>query len=125
MKTVNRLTLADAVYNVLGLSGEDAIEVTCDLFDVLSEALANHETIHISGFGKFSTYEKPAYAGVLPDGTPSVHARHWTVRWKRSDLLIERLNAEGPAPNAVIKPKPKLRVQPRAATRLTRKLTDG
>lgn len=122
MSTVTREHLAVAVYEVLGLSKEDAVEVTGALFDVMADALLEKHSVHISGFGKFIPRVKPAYRGVSPTGLATVHAEHWTVRWQRSELLLERLNAEAPTPVAVIKPKPRLQVQPKQRHRFDRRL---
>lgn len=66
-KYVNRDSLADSlVERFPNLNKQEAIEVVECVFDEIGDALADHGSADISGFGKFVIFDRKARMGINP-----------------------------------------------------------
>jgi DNA-binding protein HU-beta len=63
---MNRKELVDALATKMGASRADADRAVGALLEVISEALAQGESISLTGFGTFEVRERPAHKGRNP-----------------------------------------------------------
>lgn len=63
---MNRKELVDALATRAGASKADADRAVGVLLEVISEALAQGESISLTGFGTFEVRERPAHKGRNP-----------------------------------------------------------
>lgn len=66
MSNLNKKGIADIISETLGITKKDAL-VNVDLvFDTITNALANGNTVDIFGFGKFEVKERAERKGINP-----------------------------------------------------------
>ena len=65
-KTITRAQLGEAVYQEVGLSRNESVELLESVLSEMSTALARGETVKISSFGSFSVRQKGQRIGRNP-----------------------------------------------------------
>ena len=65
-KTITRAQLGEAVYQEVGLSRNESVELLESVLSKMSTALARGETVKISSFGSFSVRQKGQRIGRNP-----------------------------------------------------------
>lgn len=65
-KTVTRSDLADAVFREVGLSRNDSAKLVESVLAIVSDSLANDESVKISSFGSFCIRSKSQRIGRNP-----------------------------------------------------------
>jgi len=66
VKIMIKTDLADYIYEKVGLSKKEAVEVVEVLFQTVMETLSTGESIKLHGFGTFSVRDKKARRGRNP-----------------------------------------------------------
>jgi Bacterial nucleoid DNA-binding protein len=66
MFILNKNDLAKAVREEYGCTGKDCKAIVTDIFEVITESLANGNDVSINGFGKFEVKERAARKGINP-----------------------------------------------------------
>ena len=86
--------ICDMVYDRIGFSKVEAVEVVEVVFDVLKEALGKGEKVQIVGFGAFSVREKKERLGRNPKtGTEMWLSPRRGLAFKPSKILREVINS--------------------------------
>ena len=65
-KTITRAQLGEAIYQEVGLSRNESVELLESVLSKMSTALARGETVKISSFGSFSVRQKGQRIGRNP-----------------------------------------------------------
>ena len=65
-KTRTRADLASAVYRNVGLSHAESNQLVCDVFEIITQALEQGETVKIASFASFRPRHKKARQGRNP-----------------------------------------------------------
>ena len=65
-KTLTRMDLSEAVFREVGLSRNESADLVESVLQLMSDALAQGETVKISSFGTFSVRDKSARVGRNP-----------------------------------------------------------
>jgi integration host factor subunit alpha len=93
--TVTRADLADAVYEVVGLSRVESSDLVDAFVDEMANAIVNEGVLKISSFGTFSVRQKKARVGRNPKtGIEVTITPRKVVTYKASHVLKERMNDE-------------------------------
>ena len=96
--TVTRDTLVEALYQELGLTRNECVEVLEDVLRVITDCLTEGTIVKVANFGSFSVRHKGARMGRNPktgEGVP-ISARR-VVLFKPAQKLKHRVNhSEGP-----------------------------
>jgi DNA-binding protein HU-beta len=66
MKTVNKESLAQLLYEEMNIKKKDAVKAVDLIFDDMSEALAEEGIVDITGFGKFVIFDRRSRMGINP-----------------------------------------------------------
>ncbi len=66
MFILNKNDLAKTVREEYGCTGKDCKAIVTDIFEVITESLANGNDVSINGFGKFEVKERAARKGINP-----------------------------------------------------------
>jgi len=66
MFILNKNDLAKVVREEYGCTGKDCKAIVADIFEVITESLANGNDVSINGFGKFEVKERAARKGINP-----------------------------------------------------------
>ena len=91
--TLTRMDLADALFREIGLSRYESSLLVENIFDHLSTALIEGETVKISSFGTFISRRKRERLGRNPKtGKSAIIEARRVVTFKPSQLLRERVN---------------------------------
>ena len=92
--TVTKAELADHLYDRVGLSKRESLELVDGFFAAMRQTLARGEPILLSGFGKFTLRDKRPRPGRNPmTGEPSLIAARRVVTFSASVDLRKRCNA--------------------------------
>ena len=92
--TVTKAELADYLYDSVGLSKRESLELVDGFFVTMRQTLAHGEPILLSGFGKFTLRDKRPRPGRNPmTGEPSLIAARRVVTFSASVHLRKRCNA--------------------------------
>ena len=92
--TVTKAELADLLYDGIGLSKRESLELVDGFFATMRQTLARGEPILLSGFGGFTLREKRARPGRNPmTGEPFLIAARRVVTFSVSMGLRKRCNA--------------------------------
>jgi integration host factor subunit alpha len=92
--TVTKAELADHLYDSLGLSKREALELVDGFFVTMRQTLARGEPILLSGFGKFTLRDKRSRPGRNPmTGESALIAARRVVTFSASLELRNRGNA--------------------------------
>ena len=91
---MNKKDIVEAVHAKVGFSKRETAAMVDKAFELLRVALAEGDSVLISGFGKFSVRERKAHKGRNPKTgeTITLPARK-VVTFKVSRVLKERINA--------------------------------
>lgn len=65
-KTLTRADLAEAVYREVGLSRQDSAQLVESVLDMMSDTLAEGDSVKLSSFGSFMLREKNGRMGRNP-----------------------------------------------------------
>ena len=94
-KTITRADLSEAIYQEVGLSRKDTMDLLEMILDEISEALAKGETVKISSFGTISVRAKKQRVGRNPKTGEEVPIKPRKVLlFRPSQLLKKRINAK-------------------------------
>ncbi len=66
MRTLTRAALAQAIYLAVGLSRNESAQLLEDMLDRMRRALAEGDSVKITGFGTFSVRQKGRRVGRNP-----------------------------------------------------------
>ncbi len=92
--TVTKADLANHLYDNVGLSRRESLELVDIFFEAMRQMLARGEPILLSGFGGFTLREKRARPGRNPrTGEPFLIAARRVVTFSVSMGLRKRCNA--------------------------------
>jgi integration host factor subunit alpha len=88
-----KATVADSIYNHLGLQKRESIVIINSLLEIMKRTLESGEDILISGFGKFTVKEKKSRKGRNPQTEEPLQldARK-VVIFRCSKTLKEKIN---------------------------------
>lgn len=91
--TLTRANLAEAVYQEVGLSRKNAVDMVEQLLDTMSDTLEKGDSIKISGFGNFTVRQKRERVGRNPKTGKEVPitARRVLI-FRASHLLKDAVN---------------------------------
>jgi len=93
--TLTRAGIAEAVYQQVGLSRNEASDIIEAVLDEICDALLRDETVKISGFGTFSTRQKNARVGRNPKtGVEVTIEPRRVVVFRPSNILKKSVNDE-------------------------------
>jgi integration host factor subunit alpha len=65
-KTLTKAELADALFEQVGLNKRESKDIVETFFEKIRDALADGQTVKLSGFGNFQIRDKPARPGRNP-----------------------------------------------------------
>lgn len=93
-ESVTKIVLAESVGDVIqGITTKKAVDIVDSIIDGIRHTLVKGETVKISGFGKFSPYEKKARKGRNPKtGEPITIADRRVLKFKVSERLKAEMN---------------------------------
>ncbi len=93
--TLTRVEIIDSIYKEVGLSKKESGEILQLIFDEITDALADGETIKISSFGRFSVRDKKERIGRNPKtGIEAPISKRTVASFKASQLLKKRVNKD-------------------------------
>ena len=92
-KTITRAQLGEAVYQEVGLSRNESVELLESVLSKMSTALARGETVKISSFGSFSVRMKGQRIGRNPKTGDAVELEgKYVPHFKPGKELRDRVN---------------------------------
>mgnify|MGYP000594414641 CR=1 FL=1 len=92
-RTITRAQIGEAVYQEVGLSRNESVELLESVLTQLSDALARGETVKISSFGSFSIRKKGERIGRNPKTGEEVPILPRKVlAFRPSQVLKNRIN---------------------------------
>ena len=92
-KTITRAQLGEAIYQEVGLSRNESVELLESVLSKMSTALARGETVKISSFGSFSVRQKGQRIGRNPKTGEEVPILPRKVLvFRPSQVLKSRIN---------------------------------
>jgi len=87
--------LADAIYAVLPIAKEKALQIVEDYIELIKEALEKESKVMLSGFGSYEVRHKPARRGRNPQtGEPIILRARKVVKFKPSQLLRKAVDGQ-------------------------------
>lgn len=94
IESVTKAVLSESVLAVIpGITTKKATDIVESIIDEIRDTLAKGESVKISGFGKFSPYEKKARKGRNPKtGEPITIADRKVLKFKVSEKLKAEMN---------------------------------
>ena len=101
-RTITRAQLSEAVYQEVGLSRNESADLLESVLGMITDALANDQTVKISSFGSFSVRSKGQRIGRNPKTGEEVPILPRKVLvFRPSQVMKARINAKrAPASNA-------------------------
>lgn len=93
MTSISKELIAEKLSNKLGLSRAILVDITNDLFNVMSDSIIAHKTLKITNFGSFKVNYKSSRPGYNLSNMEKVDvaARH-RVSFSASKFLRELIN---------------------------------
>lgn len=92
MFILNRADLAKKVSEVKGISKAESMEIVKDIFEEISEQLAQGNSVNIPGFGKFEIKERSSREGINPATGEKIEiSESKTPSFKAAKALKERI----------------------------------
>jgi DNA-binding protein HU-beta len=76
---MNRVELAEAVAEKAEVTKKEAVKVTTAVFDIITEALADGDSVQVTNFGTFETRDRAARTGRNPQNGDPVEIQATTV----------------------------------------------
>ena len=99
-RTITRAQLSEAVYQEVGLSRNESADLLESVLSMISDALADDQTVKISSFGSFSVRQKGQRIGRNPKTGEEVPILPRKVLvFRPSQVMKARINAKR-APDA-------------------------
>ena len=93
MKTVNRVSITEAIYEEIGLSRKDSGDVLDMVIEEIKNELAAGNDVKISSFGTFSLRHKNARVGRNPKtGKEATITPRTVISFKPSQILRKAVN---------------------------------
>jgi integration host factor subunit alpha len=93
-KTVTRADLADAVHQKIGLSRQESSDLVQSVLGMISDSLANGDSVKLSSFGSFQLRDKNGRIGRNPKTGEEVPIDPRRVlTFKPSQVLKEKVDA--------------------------------
>ena len=93
--SLTRASLAEAVYQKVGLSRHESAALVENLIDYVCEALVEGEIVKIASFGTFVVREKNARVGRNPKtGVETTISPRKVLVFRASQVLKSRINGE-------------------------------
>jgi integration host factor subunit alpha len=93
-KTVTRADLADAVHQNIGLSRQESSDLVQSVLGMVSDSLANGDSVKLSSFGSFLLRDKNGRVGRNPKTGEEVPIDPRRVlTFKPSQVLKEKVDA--------------------------------
>ena len=90
---LNKNDIVDQLWNQLGFTRKDSIEITETLLEIIKSTLESGEDVLVSGFGKFCVKEKNERKGRNPaTGNAMMLKPRRVVTFKCSGKLREKVN---------------------------------
>ena len=90
---MTKADIVEELYERVGISKQEAAQLTELFFDIMKETLEKGETVKVSGFGNFVVREKRARRGRNPQtGDEIMITPRKVLTFKSSPLLKEALN---------------------------------
>ena len=94
-KTVTRSDLADAVFREVGLSRNDSVKLVESVLAIISDSLAEDESVKISSFGSFCIRSKGERVGRNPKtGEEVAILPRKVLVFRASQVLKGQINGE-------------------------------
>lgn len=94
-RTITRADLADAVYEIVGLSRNESAELVEAVLDTVADTLARGENVKISSFGSFSIRQKGERIGRNPKtGVEVPISPRKVLIFRASHVLKDRINGK-------------------------------
>ena len=94
-QTITRAQLSEAVYQEVGLSRNESADLLESVLTMISDALANDESVKISSFGSFSVRQKGQRIGRNPKTGEEVPILPRKVLvFRPSQVMKARINAK-------------------------------
>jgi integration host factor subunit alpha len=94
--TLTRSDLSDAIHNGIGLSRAECYALVDSILDEVSDALADGESVKISGFGTFQIRQKSGRMGRNPKtGVEVPIAPRRVLTFKASQKMRDRIVSAG------------------------------
>ena len=91
--TVTRAQLGEAVYQEIGLSRTESVELIESILKFMSESLERGETLKLSSFGSFSVRKKNKRIGRNPKtGEEVLISPRKVIVFRPSQVLKSRIN---------------------------------
>ena len=91
--TVTRAQLGEAVYQEIGLSRTESVELIESILKFMSESLERGETLKLSSFGSFSVRKKNKRIGRNPKtGEEVLISPRKVIVFRPSQVLKRRIN---------------------------------
>lgn len=92
-RTLTRAEIADVVYKELGLSHAESADMVDSIFEEVSRALENGDSVKLSSFGTFGVRNKKARMGRNPRTKEEIpiSARR-VVTFHSSNILTKKIN---------------------------------
>lgn len=91
--TLTRVEIIDSIYKEVGLSKKESGEILQLIFDEITNALVEGQSVKISSFGRFSIREKKERVGRNPKtGIEAPICKRTVASFKASQLLKKRVN---------------------------------
>lgn len=92
-KTLTRVELSKAVYQVLGISFSESSDIVDALLEEIAQELEQGNAVKLSSFGTFSVRKKKARMGRNPKTKEEIPiTARKVVTFHASNLLTERVN---------------------------------
>ncbi len=93
-RTMTRADLSGAVYQEVGLSRRESVELVESVLNEISDALVRGEMVKLSSFGSFSVRQKGERIGRNPmTGVEDPIVPRRVVVFLDSHVLMDRINA--------------------------------
>lgn len=94
MKTITRADVAETIYEEIGLSRKDSIDVLDMILEEIVNELSSGNEVKLSSFGTFSLRDKKARAGRNPKtGVEAVISSRRVISFKPSQTMRKIINA--------------------------------
>ena len=95
--TIKKVDLAESVKNALATTKSAGMEAVETVFTEIAKALAEGNTVEISGFGKFEVTERSARTGINPATKEKIEIpASKSVKFKPSKALSSKITIQMP-----------------------------
>ena len=92
--TLTRLGICEQIYQQIGLSRKDSLDIVQNIIEKKSNSLANGNDVKLSSFGTFSVHAKNERVGRNPKtGVEAVITPRRVLSFRPSNLMKKKINA--------------------------------